>query len=189
MKPASLRFRVPPGNLCELAIESSRLRLAPLSEAYTEEIFRSFTPEITRYMLPAPAAHISETRAFIATALVERDRGDDLHFVICRRSNGEFLGVCGLHGTRRRDEPELGIWLKAEAHGSHYGREAIVALSDWAAGHLEFSRLIYPVDRRNIPSRKIAEALGGAIIDERKVVSMSGAELDEVIYGIEKVRR
>ena len=182
----SLSFRTPPGNLRELVIESPRVRLVAISEAYTEDIFRNFSADIARYMLPAPAADISDTRAFVSTALLELDRGDDLHFVICRRGDDEFLGVCGLHGTRRPDEPELGIWLKAQAHGSRYGREAIGALRDWAELHLEFARLIYPVDRRNIPSRRIAEALGGKIVEEKKVLSMSGAELDEVIYGIER---
>ncbi len=186
LQPASLSFRTPPGNLRELVIESPRVRLVALSEAYTQEIFLNFSAEITLYMMPAPASDISDTRAFVSTALLELDRGDDLHFVICRRGNHEFLGVCGLHGTRRPDEPELGIWLKAQAHGNRYGREAISTLRDWAEQNLEFRRLIYPVDRRNIPSRRIAEALGGTIVEEKKVMSMSGNELDEVIYAIER---
>jgi len=185
LQPASLSFRTPPGDLRELAIEAARVRLVAISEAYTEEIFRNFTADITRYMMPAPATDIADTRAFISSALRGLDRADDLQFVICARPDGEFLGVCGLHGTVRPVVPELGIWLKARAHGNRYGREAIAALRDWARQNLEFSRLIYPVDRRNIPSRKIAEALGGTIVAEKKAISMSGAELDEVIYAIE----
>ncbi|MDH4022976.1 MAG: GNAT family N-acetyltransferase, partial [Gammaproteobacteria bacterium] len=165
-----------------------RVRLVAISEVHTEEIFRNFTAGIARYMMPAPASEIAETRAFVSSALLGLDRGDDLQFVICRRGNDEFLGVCGLHGTRRPDEPELGIWLKAQAHGHRYGREAIAALRDWAEEHLEFRRLIYPVDRRNVPSRRVAEALGGKIVGERRVMSLGGAELDEVIYAIERGR-
>lgn len=181
-------FRIPLPDLRRLVIDAHRVRLVTISEEYTEEIFRDFTPDITRYMMPAPPSDISETRTFVSSALQGLDRGDDLHCVICRQGSDEFLGICGLHGYRASVEPELGIWIKKAAHGNRYGLEAIGALKDWAEKHIEFERLIYPVDRRNISSRRIAEALGGTIIEEKKVMSMSGTELDEVVYGIERGR-
>lgn len=179
-----LLYRLRPTDLRALVIESPRLRLRAISDQCTGEIYRHFTADITRYMLPAPASDISQTQAFVASALLGLDRGDDLHFVICRRDDDEFLGVCGLHGEGIAAEPELGIWLKKAAHGNRYGREAIAALRTWAREHIDFERLIYPVDRRNIPSRRIAEHLGGVVIDEKKVMSMGGLELDEVVYAI-----
>ncbi len=179
-----LSFRSRPADFRSLVIESDRVRLHAIAKDYTAEINRNFTPEITRYMMPAPPTDISETRAFVTSALQGLDRGDDLHFVICRRDNAEFIGVCGLHGQGPPAAPELGIWLKKAAHGNRYGREAIRALSEWAGEHLDFERLVYPVDRRNVPSRKIAESLGGTVIAEKKVLSFGGLELDEVVYGI-----
>lgn len=179
-------FRTPPPDLCNLVIDAHRVRLVTISEAYTEEIYRNFTPDITRYMMPAPPSDISETRAFVTSALLGLERGDDLHCVICLRDSDEFLGICGLHERHGPAELELGIWIKKASHGNRYGLEAIGALRDWAEKHIEFERLIYPVDRCNISSRRIAEALGGTIIEEKKVISMSGTELDEVVYGIER---
>jgi RimJ/RimL family protein N-acetyltransferase len=179
-----LAFRAPLANRRALVIASTRVKLVALADEDTWEIYRNFTAEIARYMMPAPAADISETRAFVAAALLGLDLGDDLHFVIFKRNDGTFLGVCGLHGTGPAAEPELGIWLRKAAHGNRYGLEAIRVLRDWASRHLYFERLIYPVDRRNVPSLKIAEALGGRVIGEKKVMSMSGVELDEVVYGI-----
>lgn len=179
-----LLYRLRPKDLRSLTIESPRLRLRAISDQYTGDIYRHFTADITRYMFPAPASEVSQTQAFVASALEGLDRGDDLHFVICRRDDDEFLGVCGLHGEGPAAEPELGIWLKKAAHGHRYGREAIAALRTWAREHIDFERLIYPVDRRNIPSRRIAEHLGGVVIDEKKVMSLGGLELDEVVYAI-----
>ena len=48
----------------------------------------------------------------------------------------------------------------------------------------QFDYLIYPVDRANIPSRKIPESLGGIIFEEKKTKTMSGGVLDEVVYKI-----
>jgi RimJ/RimL family protein N-acetyltransferase len=104
--------------------------------------------------------------------------------MIQRIENNEFLGICGLHIRAGPDTPELGIWLKKSAHGERLGREAIHCLVAWAKIHLDAAFLIYPVDRQNIPSRKIPESLGGVIFAEDKVKNMSGRILDEVIYRI-----
>ena len=47
-----------------------------------------------------------------------------------------------------------------------------------------FNYLVYPVDKENIPSRKIAECLDGKIFREETRVSMSGLVLNEVAYRI-----
>jgi hypothetical protein len=45
-----------------------------------------------------------------------------------------------------------------------------------------FDYLVYPVDRRNIPSRRIPESMGGEILEEKRVATMRGTELDEIVY-------
>ncbi|MEH2435865.1 MAG: GNAT family N-acetyltransferase [Nostoc sp.] len=82
--------------------------------------------------------------------------------------------------------PELGIWLKKSAHGHGFGREAIHVLKDWVDKNLEYNYLSYPVDKRNIPSRKIAESLRGKIFREFQQINKSGYLLDEVEYRIYK---
>jgi len=174
-------------DLRSVVIDADRVQLKAITHEYIEDIYQNFTPEITKYMMPAPPKEISETINFVESALSGFDSGDDLHFVICRRGSNEFLGICGLHERGRPTEPEVGIWIKKAAHGNGYGFEAIVALKAWMESHIEFERLIYPVDRRNIASRRIPEGLGGRVIEERKVVSMVGAELDEIVYCIDRV--
>ncbi len=178
-------FRERPPDLHRIVIDAARIQLHTLSVQYADEIYREFTPEITRYMMAAPPAGIGDTAAFIDAARSTLERGEDFHFVICGRSGAGFLGICGLHG--QDGPPELGIWLKKSAHGRGYGFEAMAALIAWAEGCIEFDSLVYPVDRRNLPSRRVAEKLGGKIIGERTVTSLSGAVLDEIVYGIQRV--
>jgi ribosomal-protein-alanine N-acetyltransferase len=180
-------FRGGPLDLHSIVIDADRIQLKAITRENTEEIYENFTPEITRYMMPAPPKKISETTDFVESALSGLERGDDLHLVIYQRGSNEFLGVCGLHERGRPAEPKVGIWLKKGAHGNGYGFEAIVALQAWAENCMKFERLVYPVDRRNTPSKRIPETLGGRIIAERKVTSMAGVELDEIVYGIERV--
>ena len=179
VRDRSLDFR-------SVVINTERVRLQAISRKFTDEIYQNFTPETTEYMMPAPPTERANTAAFVESALLGLDRRDDLHLVICLHDGGEFLGVCVLRAGGQPDEPELGIWLKKAAHGHGYGLEAITALKKWAETHLEYERLLFPVDRRNTPSRRIPEELGGKIIAEKKITSMSGTELDVVIFGIDR---
>jgi RimJ/RimL family protein N-acetyltransferase len=104
---------------------------------------------------------------------------------VVSKINQEFLGNCGLHGNDNKAKtPEIGIWLKKDAHGQGYGREAVTTLFNWSNKHINLDYFIYPVDRRNIASRKIPESLGGKIIKEYQVKISSAKILDMVVYKI-----
>jgi RimJ/RimL family protein N-acetyltransferase len=180
-------FQAKPGRAfrcSEVEITAERVRLLPISEDYAREIFKNFTPEVTHFMVPQPARCIDETLAFISNARQGMEWGENLQFVIVDKESGEFLGCCGLHGHGCPTTPELGIWLKEVAHGRRYGREAITAVKRWVDEHLRYSYLTYPVDRENIPSRKIPESLGGEIHEESLCPTRDGRFLDIVIYRI-----
>jgi hypothetical protein len=57
-------------------------------------------------------------------------------------------------------------------------------LVDWSNKHINLDYFIYPVDRRNIASRKIPESLNGKIIQEYQVKISSEKTLDMVVYKI-----
>ena len=184
MREASQPLRMTNGQIviCPDEILGPRLVLKPIAAEYATEIFQEFTPEITTYMMPRSPSHISETEQFIAEAFKQREAGTDLGFVILDKQSSEFLGMCGLHGTQDPRQPEFGIWLKKAAHGKGLGREAISVLKAWCERTLAIDAFIYPVDRRNRPSRKIPEALGAKVVSEKKEANMSGGELDELVY-------
>ncbi len=172
-------------DLSRVTIETERLRLVPVTSQYREEIFREFTPEITGFMFPKSPDKIEETDEFIATSERELKDGKTLQIVILKKENSEFLGCGGLNNVDTKT-PEPGIWIKKSAHGNGYGKEVVTGLKEWADKHLEYEYLTYPVDRRNMGSRKIAESLGGIIKKEYKETGMGGQELDEVEYHIYK---
>ncbi len=171
-------------DLIRVQIQSERLLLRPLLPQDAQPILQEFTAEITRYMFPEPPAGLDESMAFIQQSRADMIAGHDLVLAITRKENGEFLGCCGLHGKDDPTRPELGIWLKQRAHGEHYGREAIQALAKWAIDHITFACLIYPVDRNNIPSRKIPESLGGTVVRERTTTTANGKTLALLVYQI-----
>ncbi len=170
-------------DLLQTRIISERLSLIPISENHAETIFKEFTSEITEFMYPKPPESIREVLEFITTSLETMKARSNVQLVITDLEDGTFLGCIGLHHIDRRD-PELGIWLKKSSHGKRYGLEAMTALVQWAQEHLDFEHLKYPVDKRNIASRKIPMALGGILKREFKATNLGGNELDEVEYWI-----
>jgi [ribosomal protein S5]-alanine N-acetyltransferase len=167
-----------------VTIACNRIQLVTISNQFEQDIFREFTAEVTLYMFPSPAKEISETRHFITESRQAIQAGYNFQFAILSQSD-EFLGCCGLHGEESVRTPDLGIWLKKSAHGRGYGREAIHTLVDWARRNLRIDSFIYPVDRRNIPSRKIPESLNGKIVKETPKETSTGKFLDLIVYRIE----
>ena len=170
-------------NLLDTTIITERLKLVPLSETYAPEIFRELTEDVTMYMFTKPPKKIEETIEFIQKARERIMNGEELNVSIFNKNTGEFLGGGGAKKINTRT-PELGIWIKKSAHGNKYGREAVIALKDWIDQHVDHEYIKYPVDKKNIASRKIAEALGGVMREEYPKENMAGNTLDIVEYWI-----
>jgi len=173
-----------PLNFSSVRISGERIELVPISPEYSEVIFNEFTDDITRYMVPATPSNIEEVNAFIQSSISNMKQNIDLTFAILKKNDGDFLGICALHGEPDPNEPTLGIWLKKSAHGYKYGQEAIKVLVDWARQNIMFNHMVYPCDKGNIASRKIAENLNGSIFRTGEVKSMSGWILNEIAYKI-----
>lgn len=169
--------------LHEVRIETERLLLTPTTQDYAGEIFNEFTAEVTAFMFPKPAENLNETRRFIAESLRGLEAGTNLHMVILNKNTAEFLGCVGLHDIGSGC-PEFGVWLKMAAHGNGFGFEAVSALKEWADKSLECEAYLYPVDSRNMPSKRIPQILGGKIIRRYSEDSMSGKTLHIVTYRI-----
>lgn len=170
--------------LTEVVIFSNRLRQVSITPEYTEHVFLNFTKDVTTYMYPKPADNISETKAFVELAIAGMEAGSNLQLVILDKETNEFLGCSGLHNTNS-GKPELGIWLKPSAHGYAYGLEAIGAIIAWARENVEYEYIKYPVDVRNIASKRIPEFYGGVVKDKYRVTSQAGIDLDLVEYWLD----
>ena len=168
-------------NLLDVIIETERLYLKAISRDFADDIFREFTPEITKYMYPKPKENIEETYEYIEKTLSKIKEGDELEMVITKKENNEFIGVCGIYDLNKLG-PGLWIWIKKSSHNNGFGLEAINGLIEWSNINIKFDYLEYPVDKRNIASRRIPEKNNGKIVKEEKSEGEAGNELDEYIY-------
>lgn len=167
-----------------MSIETERLILVPVADEHIEMIFKFFNEKVTTYMYPSPAKDINETQEVVHEFIKQRKNNTDYVNAITIKANGEFVGLVGLHNVNG-DVPELGIWTKLESHGNHYGREAIGGMIEYAKS-LGINKVCYPVDKRNISSRKIPIFYGGKlVVDYKEVKTPDSRILEEEIYEIE----
>ncbi|MBL8773923.1 MAG: GNAT family N-acetyltransferase [Phenylobacterium sp.] len=157
-------------------IETGRLVLDRFTTADAPDVFAAITPAVTRWMTWEPPTW-AEFEAH-AARLAAADPRAGANFVIRLRDTGRCLGITA--AERLADDlPELGIWLRADAHGQGFGLEAARALLRWASAASGAAGFVWPVAVENAASRRIAERLGGEIVAERP-----GAKYDAVIYRI-----
>ena len=168
-------------------LETERLTLLPVSMEYAPLLLAELTDEITRYLSFFTPQSIDEEVSFINQSREKMRMGTDLALVILDNKSKEFLGIVGVHNLDTRS-PEFGIWVKKSAHGKKIGREAVAGVYTWAVNNPEFDYFIYPAHKDNIPSRKIAESLGGVVVSSGKKVFPTGKEFDEVVYHIPRER-
>jgi RimJ/RimL family protein N-acetyltransferase len=148
----------------EIHIESGRLSIRPFSAEDADAAFPCITPSLTRYMAWDPPADRECFDRIWQSWLSAIAEGVDFVFTVRRRDNGEFLGLAGLHQIKDA-HAVLGIWIREDRHGVGYGREAVGLVAQWASSTFCIDRFSYPVAEQNHGSRRIAEFLGGVVVD------------------------
>lgn len=172
----SFLLRILPAIL--IMIQTARLSLRPFAAADANEAFACMTPTLTRYMAFEPPASAAVFELIWRQWLWKIAEGSDFVFTIRTLADGQFMGLAGLHRTAE-PEPELGIWIREDAHGQGYGGEAVAAVARWGAQRLPVAAFIYPVAEENHASRRIAQALGGTVF-----ASENTPKYQAVIYRI-----
>ena len=175
---------LPPMDLRRTAIASERLSLNAYELADSAAVFAAIDRTLARFMVWEPPASREAFERTGAEWLSHMEKGTDLPLLIRLKASNEFLGMATLQGVDTA-EPRLGIWLKEGAHGKGYGREAGHAVLAWARATLGAEVLCYPVVAGDIPSKRLAEALGGKKAGSHVHRKASGVEQKVLEYRID----
>jgi RimJ/RimL family protein N-acetyltransferase len=170
-------------DLSSTSIRSNRLLLTAFVPTDAPDAFAGATPTLTRYMGWDPAPSLEAFARIWRTWLPMMVAGTDVPIAVRLASNHEFLGMAGLHHVDE-PEPEVGIWIKEVMHGHGFGREAVASIVSFATRDLGKRAVVYPAVEHNLPSRRLAEHLGGQLIGTCTLRKASGVELPEVVYRI-----
>jgi len=169
----------------DFKIISERLLLKIISISYLDDIFKEFTPEVARFLIPQPSNDISDTLNFIIESRENSLNGKELQLVIISKDSKEFLGCIGIHDMNTKN-PSFGLWIKEGAWNNGYGKEAMVVLKKWADSNMDYEVARYSSSKENLASLKIVEFLGGKIISKGVKKNFNGEPLNSINYTISK---
>lgn len=115
-------------------------------------------PEVMRYLGDALS---TEQATGLADGIQERflQRGFGM-LPVERRSDGAFLGICGINYTPWYPDEEIGWRFAREHWGQGYATESAAAWMQWAFIELGVSRLISVTDLPNERSIAVMKRLG-----------------------------
>jgi len=139
-------------------IETERLRLRPMQLDDLDELAALHAdPEVARFVRPLDR---EEARLRLHRDGREwRERGHGL-FAVLDRSDGAFLGRCGLKRWPQFGETEVGWALRPDVWGHGYATEAGRACIEWGFAQLDLPYVTAMIAPGNLRSRRVAERLG-----------------------------
>ncbi|OGF14572.1 MAG: hypothetical protein A2W00_07540 [Candidatus Eisenbacteria bacterium RBG_16_71_46] len=137
-----------------------------------------------------PGYTLEEARSWIASQVVERERGSAYEFAVFDET-GRFLGGCGLNGINGVHRfANLGYWIRSSAAGRGLTDQAVRALATWAFAGTDLERLEIVTAVGNTRSQRVAEKAGArreGILRARLLVH--GHPHDAVMYSIVRADR
>ena len=169
-------------------LEGQHVRLEPLSPAYEKPLIDAVGDgelwNSTVTTVPSPAT----MAAYIASALDAQDQGQELPFVIIRKSSGQVVGSTRFYCIdRAHRRVEIGYtWLAASAQRTVVNTEAKLLLLTYAFEVLRCIRVALLTDVLNQQSRTAILRLGAKQegVLRSHMIMPSGRFRDSVCFSI-----
>jgi [ribosomal protein S5]-alanine N-acetyltransferase len=135
--------------------------------------------------LPSPYT-VAAAEAWIAGQARARELGQRLDLAVIDPVSGRLLGAVGLSSVdAEHARAELGYWTAPEERRRGVATSAASLFAHWAFEVLGLDRLQLLVEPVNMPSLRVAEALGAVqegLLREHALIA--GLRRDVLIYGL-----
>jgi [ribosomal protein S5]-alanine N-acetyltransferase len=170
----------------QLADDVVRLRAITVDETLT--VHRAcIDPEIARFTLFPQPQHPSETRAWIESEAIRRERAAGIDFGIVPVGGVVVVGAIGLSSIDFNDRrAQIGYWVAAGARRRGFAAAALRLIGRWAFGPpLELVRLELMIDAENTASLRTAQRAGyacDAVL--RSYMSAKGRRWDIALHSL-----
>ena len=140
-------------------LETARLRLRAWGNEDLDGFARFCADEATARFVGGVSDRAGAWRRMAAQAGHWQLRGYG-SWVIEEKSDGGFIGYCGLWNPEGWPDREIMWGLLADRHGRGYATEAARCARDFAYGRLGWNTAISCIDAGNRASLRVAEKLG-----------------------------
>jgi RimJ/RimL family protein N-acetyltransferase len=136
---------------------------------------------------PRGYASVQDARDYVARVEASWDPRGERQMLIFDRQDQRLLGGIGLSPLPRSVRAfEVGYWLRQDAEGHGYMREALQLVTRLAFGPLQASRVAIRVQPANVRSRRVAEGLGFLVegLARKAGIGADGEPVDLVMHAL-----
>jgi RimJ/RimL family protein N-acetyltransferase len=171
--------------------ENERALLRPLQSDDFEYLLPIAlrTPQLLKYS-PSPFGDVEKLRMYIEKAVAARGNHRRYPFIIFDKQHQEYAGSTSFGNVSNYDRRlEIGwTWIDPKFQGTGLNRASKQLLIDFTFHTLQFERVEFKIDSRNIKSRKAVEKLGATFEGELRSHTLmnDGYRRSTVYYGILK---
>lgn len=175
----------------EIILENNRVRLEPLKQKHLELLLPIALayPNLLQYS-PSPFGTKEKMEIYIQEALKARAEGSRYAFAIYDKKQEKFVGSTSFGSISNKDKRiEIGwTWLDKTVQGTGLNKECKYLLLKYAFESLEFERVEFRTDSRNLQSRAAIEKIGGKYEGELRshTLMQDGYRRNTVYYSILK---
>ena len=173
----------------EIILENERVLLRPLALNDDEHLLSVALSDNTLLQYsPAPVYSETLLQQYIADALTEREKKQRYPFIIFDKSTAAHAGSTSFLNISNKDKRlEIGgTWLGKPFQKTGLNRNIKWLMLNYAFEQLQFERVEFKTDERNIQSRTAIEKIGGTFegILRSHTVMHDGFRRNTVYYSI-----
>lgn len=144
-------------------LRSRGIRLRAVTVKDAKHIYLNYKKSHASYMITPVYPGLKEVKEYLSKMIAEQTKGNLIYFVTEKIRTEEFLGCLWLSNLKS-GYPGIGIWVKEEAQGKGYAKEAVFLIKKWAKKNTLAHSIRYSCQENNKISRKLAKQSGGIYV-------------------------
>ncbi|MDE3743404.1 GNAT family N-acetyltransferase [Maribacter polysaccharolyticus] len=177
-------------NKFSITLENERVRLEPLTlENHKHLIPIASQDKLIRYS-PSDIETPAVLKVYVETALEQKNGNTGIPFIVFDKKNRTYAGCTRFMNIDWKNKVlQIGsTWIGREFHGTGLNTQMKALMLSHAFGTMDFEKIEFRIDERNIRSRKAVEKLGGVLegVLRKNVYLLDGFKRNTCCYGILK---
>ncbi|RRQ48802.1 N-acetyltransferase [Maribacter algicola] len=172
----------------EIVIENTRVKLSPLTLENYEYLLPIASQEKLVQFSPSDIETPEALKNYVLTALEQQAQKSSIPFIIFDKRTNKYAGSTRYMNIHWKNKVlHIGsTWIGKEFQGTGLNTQMKKLMLDYAFTDLDFEKVEFRVDERNIRSRKAVEKLGCRLegILRKDVYLLDGFKRNTCCYGL-----
>ncbi|WP_047245704.1 GNAT family N-acetyltransferase [Maribacter thermophilus] len=174
----------------DIVLENERVQLSPLTLNNYHLLLPIASQKDLVQFSPSDIETPQALKNYVAIALEQKEQGSGIPFIIYDKKEGEYAGSTRYMNIHWQNKvAHIGsTWIGREFQGTGLNTHMKFLMLEYAFNHLNFEKIEFRVDERNMKSRKAVEKLGCTLegILRKDVYLLSGFKRNTCCYGLLK---